>query len=251
VLRPDHIYSFSGGSHTQTRLRVNAARLLSIQVGLPQILVSDEQIGPDQAAWSTAFLKRPVPGPIWVGRTNIVGDGQASSKTHGGAEKAVCVYPWEHYSYWQRELNLPKLPFGAFGENFTVHGQLEGQSCIGDTIGFGEAILQISQPRPPCWRLSRFWQRKEFAERMEETGRTGWYCRVIREGYANAGTAIELLERPCPEWTVAHANHLLYCDRPNVDQMSALASCSLLSQSWYESLLKRKAKLTESGGPIQ
>lgn len=225
---------------------MRGVHLLSIQVGLPQVLTSEELIGPDQAIWTSAFFKQPVAGPVWVGKTNIAGDGQASTKTHGGPEKAVCVYPWEHYSYWQRELDLPELSYGAFGENLTLRGQLEDQSCIGDLVGFGEVVLQISQPRPPCWRLARWWRRKDFAARMEETGRTGWYCRVIREGYAEAGTAVQLLERPCPEWTVSLANRLLYMNGESADQMVALASCSLLAESWRESLLKRKAKVTVS-----
>jgi MOSC domain-containing protein YiiM len=179
-----------------------------------------------------------------VGKTNIDGD-LSGAKTHGGSEKAVCVYPWEHYSYWQRELNLPELVYGAFAENFTVLGQLEDQACIGDTVRIGEVELQISQPRPPCWRLARWWQRKEFAARMEETGRTGWHCRVIKEGYVEAGTMIESLERPYPEWTVSLANHLLYGSKADLDRMEALASCVLLSDSWRESLLARKAKFTK------
>ncbi|HKP13089.1 MAG TPA: MOSC domain-containing protein, partial [Blastocatellia bacterium] len=164
--------------------------LLSIQVGLPQALSGPEDIGPDQAAWTSAFFKQPVVGAVWVGKTNVAGDGQASTKTHGGPEKAVCVYPWEHYSFWRGELDLPELAYGAFAENFTLQGQLEEQCCIGDSFRAGEAVLQVSQPRPPCWRLARWWQRKEFAARMEETGLTGWYCRVITEGYAEAGAAI-------------------------------------------------------------
>jgi len=220
-------------------------QLLSIQVGLPQVFTNEEVISPDEELWTSAFLKQPVVGPIWVGKTNIAGDGQASS-THGGPEKAVCVYPWEHYSYWQRELDLPELTYGAFGENFTLQGQLEDQSCIGDSVAFGELVLQVSQPRPPCWRLARWWRRKEFAARMEETGRTGWHCRVIREGYVEAGTAIELLDRPYPELTVSVANYLVKGSRDSLNQMDALASCKLLSESWRESILKRKAKLTES-----
>jgi MOSC domain-containing protein YiiM len=220
-------------------------QLLSIQVGLPQAFTNEEAISSDETKWTTAFLKQPVVGPIWVGKTNIVGDGQASL-THGGPEKAVCVYPWEHYSYWKHELDLPKLTYGAFGENFTLQGQLEDQSCIGDSVAFGEVVLQVSQPRPPCWRLARWWRRKEFAARMEETGLTGWHCRVITEGYVEAGTAIELLERPYPEWTVSVANYLVKGSRDSLNQMDALASCNLLSESWRESLLKRKAKLTES-----
>ena len=221
-------------------------QLLSIQVGLPQVLTSRELIGSDQTTWTTAFFKQPVAGPVWVGKENVAGDGQASL-THGGPEKAVCAYPWEHYSYWEHELDLPELIYGAFGENLTLQGQIEDQACIGDSVRFGEAVLQVSQPRPPCWRLARWWQRKDFAARMEETGRTGWYCRVMKEGYAEAGTAIELLERPYPEWTVSVANYLINGSRDSLNQIDALASCNLLSESWRESLLKRKAKLAESG----
>ena len=211
---------------------------------MPQVWTSKGATDPGPAAWTTAFLKRPVEGSVWVGKTNIAGD-QAGANTHGGPEKAVCVYPWEHYSYWQREMDLPELAYGAFAENFTVRGQLEDQACIGDSIRIGELHLQISQPRPPCWRLARWWQKKEFAARMEETGRTGWYCRVIKEGYVEAGIRVEPLERPYPEWTISLANHLLYGSRGDIDQMEALASCSLLSDSWRESLLARKAKFAK------
>lgn len=218
-------------------------KLLSIQVGLPQVWTTADVTGYGPVAWTTAFLKQPVTGPVWVGKANIDGD-RAGAKTHGGPDKVVCVYPLEHYSYWQRELTLPELVYGAFAENFTVRGQLETHACVGDTIRIGEADLQISQPRPPCWRLARWWQKKEFATRMEETGRTGWYCRVIKEGYVEAGMKVEVLERPYPEWTISLANQLLYGSKSNLDQIEALASCSLLSDSWREILLARKAKLT-------
>lgn len=223
-------------------------QLLSIQVGLPQILNSQEAIGPDQTEWTSAFFKQPVTGPIWVGKTNITGDRQAAS-THGGPDKAVCVYPWEHYAYWKSELNLPELIYGAFGENLTLQGQLEEQACIGDSVAFGEVVLQITQPRPPCWRLARWWQRKEFAARMDETGLTGWYCRVTKEGYVEAGTEMALLERPYPEWTVSEA-HRLGQNGKDPARIEALASCSLLSTSWRETLLKRSAKLREISGEL-
>ncbi|HEX8091555.1 MAG TPA: MOSC domain-containing protein [Blastocatellia bacterium] len=217
-------------------------QLLSIQVGLPQVWATSDVTGSGPVTWTTAFLKQPATGLVWVGKTNIDGD-QAGAKTHGGPEKVVCVYPWEHYSYWQREMDLPALTYGAFAENFTVRGQLEYQACIGDTFRIGEVDLQISQPRPPCWRLARWWQRKDFAARMEETGRTGWYCRVMKEGYVEAGMGVETIERPYPEWTISLANHLLYGSKSDLDRMEALASCGLLSDSWREILLVRKAKL--------
>lgn len=224
---------------------MNQIQLLSIQVGLPQLCASAFRTGAGSAQWTTAFLKRPVTGAVWVGKANLEGDGQGS-KTHGGTEKAICVYPWEHYSYWQRELKLPEMGYGAFAENLTVRGQMEDQSCIGDIFQVGDVKLQISQPRPPCWRLARWWQREEFVARMEESGRTGWYCRVIKEGYVEAGTTIELLERPCPEWTISLANHLLYMSRDGLDQMIELSSCRLLSESWRESLWARITKLTKT-----
>ena len=221
-------------------------QLLSVQVGLPQTLTSQLEIGPTQKTWSTAFFKLPVSGAVWVGKTNIVGDRQASSKTHGGIEKAVCVYPWEHYSSWQRELDLPELVCGAFGENFTIQGALEDEACIGDIFSFGGAVLQISQPRPPCWRLSQRWQIKDFAIRMEETGRTGWYCRVMKEGYVEAGAGVKLLDRPYAEWSVSAANELMYSRSRSEDEVRALAACDLLSEGWREGLMEKVAKGRET-----
>jgi MOSC domain-containing protein YiiM len=223
---------------------MSSVRLLSIQAGLPQSFTDTHDIGPDQRTWSTAFHKLPVRGPVWIGKTNIEGDRQASP-SHGGPDKAICVYPHEHYSYWKRELGFPDLDYGAFAENLTLEGQVEDQCCIGDSIRFGEAVLQVSQPRPPCWRLSRWWARKDFQAMMEQSGRTGWYCRVIQEGYAEAGTTAELLERPHPEWTVSLAVHLAYGKPSSAAQMEAMAACAALSAGWRDTLMKRRTKLLE------
>lgn len=223
---------------------MDEARLVSIQVGLPQTLHSEEAIGPAEHAWTTAFIKEPVNGPVWLSETNLAGDGQGSPKTHGGPEKAVCVYPREHYEYWRGELNLPALVNGDFGENFTTTGHREEQVCIGDVFQVGEAIVQISQPRPPCWRLARRWQIKDLALRVEQTGKTGWYLRVLRQGYVEAGAALHLLERPLPRWTVAMVNDLEQERNLDLDAVRALASCSLLSESWRNGFLKKAAKHT-------
>jgi len=221
---------------------MSEARLLSIQVGLPKTLESAEAIGPSEKLWTTGFVKEPVAGPVWVGTTNLAGDRQANTQTHGGPEKAVCVYPFEHYSYWQLDLDLPQLAYGSFGENFTMLGQIEEQMCIGDVFRFGQAMVQVSQPRPPCWRLARRWQIRDFAARMEQSGRTGWYCRVLQEGYLEAGVKAQILERPFPECTVALVNEAMYGPATKTDVIQALASCPLLSASWRESLLKKAAK---------
>jgi MOSC domain-containing protein YiiM len=219
-------------------------QLLSIQVGMPQTYATQAEIGLANNAWTTAFAKLPVNGPVWVGKNNIDGDGQASAQTHGGVEKACCVYPWEHYSYWQERLDLPKITYGAFAENFTTRGLLETEVCIGDTFACGGAIIQVSQPRPPCWRLSRWWGIKDFAARMEQTGRTGWYLRVLQEGTVETGGQIKLVERNFPEWPVSLAHELMYDHEADVKRIRALMACALLSESWRDALSKKISKQT-------
>jgi MOSC domain-containing protein YiiM len=119
-------------------------QLLSIQVGLPRTYTGLTETGAANNGWTTAFAKRPVSGPVWVGKNNLEGDGQASAQTHGGVEKACCVYPWEHYSYWQERLDLPNATYGAFAENFTIQGLLETDVCIGDTFAFGGVLVEQS-----------------------------------------------------------------------------------------------------------
>jgi MOSC domain-containing protein YiiM len=216
-------------------------QLLSVQVGLPQTFVARLSVGPAEKSWTTAFFKQPVAGPVWLGKTNLDGDRQAA-KTHGGPEKAVCAYPFEHYSLWQREFDLPPLVYGAFGENFTFAGLTETEVCIGDLFAAGEAVVQVSQPRPPCWRLARWWEVKEFALRMEETGLTGWYLRVISEGYVEAGARVELIERYHPRWSVAEANRLMYGRAISEEDLRELSACESLSEGWRDELLKKASK---------
>lgn len=101
----------------------------------------------------------------------------------------MCVYPADHYPYWREALNLPVLPFGAFGENLTVEGLIEAMVCIGDIWTVGGATLQVSQPRQPCWKLARRWQVKTLALQVQQTGWTGCYFRVLGEGTLSAGFA--------------------------------------------------------------
>lgn len=196
---------------------------------------------PMDRAWTTGFYKEPVVGSVWVGRHNLDGDGQADLKNHGGPDKAVNVYPIEHYSYWKESLCLPDLSPGAFGENFTVGGILEADICIGDIIEIGGVLVQVSQPRQPCWKLARRWRVKDLAFRVQQTGRTGWYFRVLREGTVQAGSQPNLIERPCPEWTVAAANDVMHHRPDDWEAVRSLAACQLLSTRWRETLTKRVA----------
>ena len=186
--------------------------------------------------WSTGFYKKPVEGKVWLGKWNLSGDGQADLKSHGVPEKAVLAYSAEHYPVWCSEISCLALPYGAFGENFTVAGLTEKTVCIGDTYTVGEARLQVSQPRQPCWKISRRWRIRDLAERVKITGRTGWYFRVITEGYVECGLPVVLLDRPFPRWTVAHANEIMKHRRKDRHAAEELASCELLSVNWRKIL---------------
>src|SRR5262245_26402280 len=168
--------------------------------------------------------------------TNLVGDGQADLVNHGGPDKAVLAYSADHYPAWRAELCLAEMTFGAFGENLTLANLTEADVCIGDVWRVGEVLLAVSQPRQPCWKLARRWKVKDLPARVVESGRSGWYFRVVREGDLEAGCAVELVERPSPTWTVARANRVMYQDR---HESTVLAAVSGLSQSWREGLTRR------------
>lgn len=189
--------------------------------------------------WTTGFDKRPVAGPVWLGVTNLDGDGQADLAHHGGPDKAVLAYSADHYEPWRRELEMPVLPFGAFGENFTVEGLTERTVCLGDIWQAGDAVLQVSQPRQPCWKLARRWRLKTLALRVQESGRTGWYLRVLNEGVVAAGLPLQLRDRPHPIWTVERANWVMHFDKSDLTAAAELAALPPLAASWRATLLKR------------
>jgi MOSC domain-containing protein YiiM len=210
--------------------------LVSIQVGLPRQLGTEDAADPMERPWTTGFFKERITGSVYLGKTNLVGDGQADLNLHGGVEKAVLAYAATHYPKWQQELHLLDFPYGAFGENFTVAHQSEEDVCIGDIYRIGEAQVQVSQPREPCWKLARRWRMKDLPKRAIANGRLGWYFRVLTEGVVESGLPLILVDRPLPEWSVARVNKAFYRDRQD---SSELASCPLLSASWRRYFLTR------------
>lgn len=215
--------------------------LRSIQVGLPRTYGVEGATNPLERPWHSGIDKTPVTGPIWLGSTNLTGDGQADLHHHGGPHKAVCVYAAEHYPFWQRVLQRTDFGAGAFGENFTIAGATEADVCIGDTYRIGSAVMQVSQPRQPCWKLARRWGIKDLAAQVQQTGYTGWYLRVLAEGLVAAGMTATLLERPYPQWTIERANEIMHRRRHDTAATAALAGCPLLSPNWRDTLQKRVA----------
>lgn len=217
--------------------------LSSIQVGQP---ITRDASSDNVKPWTTSIFKKSVTGPVQLKRTNLSGDAQADLRVHGGPDKAVCVYSVAHYAYWRDALGVADLAFGAFGENFTIDNLDESGVCIGDSFRIGDVVVQVSQPRQPCWKLARRWQIKDLALQVQQTGFTGWYFRVLQEGTLEAGLTIQLENRPHPEWTVMQANQVMHHDKSNRSSAAALARVPELSESWRKTLNTRETQADAS-----
>lgn len=211
-------------------------RLVSIQVGLPAIHGEPGAADPLDEPWRTGFWKSPVSGPVWLGRTNLVGDGQASLKIHGGPDKAVLGYAESHYSLWRTELGMRDLPYGAFAENFDFTVLDESSVCLGDIYAIGDARVEVSQPRQPCRNITHRWKLPGLTERVEATGRHGWYMRVLAEGEVEAGDEVTLLDRPSPEWSIARAFRAMKCRGNDRAEAAGLRGVPALSEAWRYTL---------------
>ena len=161
------------------------ATIVSVNVAMPTtVRVQDKFV-------LTSIFKKPVEGRVAVRKHNIEGDRQADLTVHGGPYKAVYCYPEEHYAFWSDELPDVKLVFGNFGENLTTRGLTEDLVQIGDQFRFGSAILQVTQPRMPCYKLGIRFGRADMVKRFWHSERPGIYFSVVEEGDLMAGDAIE------------------------------------------------------------
>ncbi len=143
---------------------------------------------------TTGIFKKPVAGRIQIRRTGLAGDRQADPSVHGGPTKAVYAYPSGHYSFWRRELDRSDLPWGSFGENLTTEGLDERTLRIGDRLRVGSALLRVTQPRMPCYKLGIRFGQMDMVRRFLASGRSGFYLAVLEEGDVAAGDPIELLQ---------------------------------------------------------
>ena len=143
----------------------------------------------------TGIYKETISGRLMLRRLNLDGDGQADLRVHGGREKAVYVYPSEHYAFWRTELPGVPLPYGIFGENFTTEGLDERSVYIGDQYQIGNAVVEVTQPRMPCFKLGVRFRRPDIPQRFHASERCGFYLAVLREGDVGAGDVWERLVR--------------------------------------------------------
>lgn len=206
--------------------------IISIQVGMPQRLRDESGIDQIDPVWTSGIYKESATGPVWITTTGPVGDGQADLNNHGGTEQAVLLYAASHYPAWRSALDRPELAYGGFGENLTVAGMTEDTVCIGDRIEVGEVLLEVSQPRKPCWKLARRNGVADLAQQVQANGRGGWYVRILREGHVEAGQPFTLVDRPFPQWTVTRTNDVMYLRDADRSVRAELAACRALSPRW-------------------
>ena len=187
----------------------------------------------------TGIFKEPVSDRVTVNAKNIEGDGQGDLRVHGGTYKAVYAYPIEHYDYWQQELQRDDFTYGQFGENLTLHGLLETAVYIGDVFQIGSAVrLQVTQPRVPCFKLAYKMGLPEFPKQFLESGRVGFYFRVLETGEIEAGDAIARVEAAAESMSVTEVLTLRYFDRENLEKIARARKLPALSPSWKRDFTK-------------
>ncbi|MGO1072346.1 MOSC domain-containing protein [Lysobacter sp. CA199] len=191
----------------------------------------------------SAIAKTRFEGRVRIGEMGVDGDEQGDRRVHGGPDKAVHHYPRDHYALWREEIGehpLLEAP-GAFGENFSSHGLTEAQVCLGDRYRIGDAWLEVSQGRQPCWKLNDRFGVADMARRVQASGRTGWYYRVIQAGEIAAGDTLTLIERPWPQWTLQRIATMLYTRTLDMDELRAALALPLVP-SWRKLVETRLAR---------
>jgi MOSC domain-containing protein YiiM len=201
-------------------------KLVSVNVGLPRAVTWRGK------TVMTGIFKEPVPGRMNLRTLNLDGDRQADLSVHGGPDKAVYVYPAEHYDYWRGELAGRDLPWGSFGENFTTTGLLEDAVHIGDRFRIGSAEVVVTQPRLPCYKLGIRFGQQDMVKRFSKSRRTGFYGAVLREGEVGAGDDITLLGRDAHQFPVADITRLYLRDEQDVEKMRRALLIDALPEGW-------------------
>lgn len=203
-------------------------QLISVNVGLPR-----------EVKWKgktvrTGIFKEPVHARVMVRSLNLDGDGQADLTVHGGLDKAIYVYPFEHYNYWRNQLPDTQLTPGIFGENFTTTGLREEELNIGDRFQIGDVKLMVIQPRLPCYKLGIRFGRSEMVKRFLASRRTGFYFRVLQEGEVGAGDTLELVSQDDHNITVADIIQLYTREKTDPALLRRAIQLKVLPASWRD-----------------
>lgn len=192
----------------------------------------------------SAIQKNAVSGPWQITELGLTGDHQADLKHHGGQDKALHHYALDHYAYWREALpSASRVLEGspAFGENISTFGITENEICIGDVVRIGKVTLQVSQGRQPCWKLNLRFDTPDMAIRVQRSGRSGWYYRVLEPGFIEPGEAFLIADRPQPDWPLSRLMELLFTRTHDFEALAAMTGLGELAESWRHLAARRVA----------
>ncbi|OCX60076.1 MOSC domain-containing protein [Lysinibacillus sp. AR18-8] len=209
----------------------NKPMIYTLTVGMPKELVDSKG-----RSMITGIEKQRVQ-EVYLSSQGFEGDDVADKKHHGGPDRAVCLYPAEHYIQWEQELGKT-LPVAAFGENLTVTNMLEADVCIGDIYKIGDAVIQVTQGRIPCSTIDRYTEANTLLKRLIETGYTGFLARVLEEGTICADSTIELVEKHPARISVLYCNEVYFKNNDAI-AMKQIQAVDALAEDWKEKLEKR------------
>ena len=219
-------------------------KLLSVNVSLPR------EVEHGSKTVSTGIFKEPVAGRVMLRTSNLDGDGQADLENHGGIYRAAYAYSIENYDHWRHEIGRTDFAFGQFGENFTVEGMVEDAVHIGDSFRVGDALVEVTQPRPPCFKLGIKMGMARFPRLFLASGRVGFYLRVLEEGEVGAKDVFERIKSDPEQISVREMSHLLFFERENLEGAKRALRVTALSPGWRGSFEERlsKAGVTDGQG---
>lgn len=216
-------------------------RVVSVQVG------AIAPIGPKRVP--SGFIKHPITGPVEVTERGIDGDQQADLRVHGGRDKAVYAYGAEAYDFWRATQPQHAARFypGAMGENLTLAGLDEASVCIGDRVRIGTALLQVTEPRQPCFKLALAFEDAKLPRAFTRSGRCGWYYRTLEAGTIVAGDVCDRIDRPNPDWPVARLFEVIMARAIGREMLVEMVAIEGLADGWKARALGGLARLRDGG----
>jgi len=210
-------------------------KIISVNLGLPRrVLHHDREV-------ITSIFKSPVTDPVMLRFLNLEGDRQSDLRVHGGRNKALYAYPFEHYDYWRDQLPEADLSWGNFGENLTTEGLHEQDTLIGDVYRVGAATVKVTQPRMPCYKLGIRFGRDDMLKRFLASGRSGIYFSVVQEGLVDRGDVIEKISSAPEGISIADVTRAYAYSRENVELVRRIVSAQVLPRGLHQDFLDELA----------
>jgi len=223
------------------------AKVLSLQVGRVKTYGDAQSKDFLDKEWHSASFKEVSKMPLFAHVTGLDGDEVADKTHHGGVDKAIFANSYENYTHWASFLDVEHLPFGALAENLTITGLHEQSVMLGDVHQIGTVILQVSQPRKPCWKISRRWNHSAFTNEIFTSGLTGWYYKVLQEGLIGVGDEIKVVKQKSAQISILKANEAFREPEKYKPVLEAILDIPSLAISYKESIVKRLKNESDLG----